>query len=87
MPFKKKAEPLTLAGQEMKNLILKNAVNFFAQNSYHGTSMSEIASACGITKAGLYHYFKTKKLTALWRVPTGQLKYISRQTDHTTHQY
>jgi len=32
----------------------------FAQNSYHGTSMSEIASACGITKAGLYHYFKTK---------------------------
>ena len=60
MPFKKKAEPLTLAGQEMKNSILKNAVNFFAQNSYHGTSMSEIASACGITKAGLYHYFKTK---------------------------
>jgi AcrR family transcriptional regulator len=60
MPFRKKPEPLTIAGQEMKSLILKNAVIFFAQNSYHGTSMSEIASACGITKAGLYHYFKTK---------------------------
>jgi AcrR family transcriptional regulator len=60
MPFKKKPEPLTIAGQEMKTLILKNAVASFAQNSYHGTSMSEIASACGITKAGLYHYFKTK---------------------------
>ena len=60
MPFKKKPEPLTIAGQEMKTLILKTAVASFAQNSYHGTSMSEIASACGITKAGLYHYFKTK---------------------------
>jgi AcrR family transcriptional regulator len=60
MPFRKKPEPLTIAGQEMKTLILKNAVASFAQNSYHGTSMSEIASACGITKAGLYHYFKTK---------------------------
>jgi TetR/AcrR family transcriptional regulator, cholesterol catabolism regulator len=60
MPFKKKPEPLTIAGQEMKTLILKTAVASFAQNSYQGTSMSEIASACGITKAGLYHYFKTK---------------------------
>lgn len=60
MRSKKNTEPITLAGQEMKNQILKNSVNFFAQNSYHGTSMSEIASACGITKAGLYHYFKTK---------------------------
>jgi AcrR family transcriptional regulator len=29
--------------------------------SYEGTSMQQIAEACGLTKAGLYHYVSTKE--------------------------
>lgn len=60
MNLNSETKPATLMGQEMKSQILKNAVTLFAQKSYHGTSMTSIAKTCGITKASLYHYFRTK---------------------------
>jgi len=33
----------------------------FVANGYWQTPMSQIASAVGLTKAGLYHYFKSKE--------------------------
>lgn len=51
---------LTPAGQQMRAEILEAALTLFAEHSYSGTSMGTIAEKCGITKAGLYHYFKTK---------------------------
>jgi AcrR family transcriptional regulator len=32
----------------------------FAQRGYPGTSMNEVAQACGLSKATLYHYYKDK---------------------------
>lgn len=44
----------------MRENIRAAAIDLFAERSFQGTSMADIANACGITKAGLYYYFKTK---------------------------
>jgi AcrR family transcriptional regulator len=41
--------------------ILEHALELFSQVGYRGTSMRELAQACGLTKPGLYHYFATKE--------------------------
>jgi AcrR family transcriptional regulator len=56
----KNVEPTTAGGQQMRERIRAAAIDLFAEKSFSGTSMADIAEACGITKAGLYYYFKTK---------------------------
>jgi AcrR family transcriptional regulator len=41
--------------------ILEQAARLIRQRGYEATSMQEIASACGMTKAGLYHHVTTKE--------------------------
>ncbi|MCS6819111.1 MAG: TetR/AcrR family transcriptional regulator, partial [Chitinophagales bacterium] len=41
--------------------IIIQSLILFRQRSYHNTSMSDIAEACGILKGSLYHYFKSKE--------------------------
>ncbi len=43
-----------------KNRFLVQARRLFAAHGIMETSMSQIAKACKVTKAGLYHYFKSK---------------------------
>ena len=45
---------------EKRSQILKSAARFFAEEGYHGASMAQIASACGFSKANLYHYYDGK---------------------------
>lgn len=40
--------------------ILEQAARVICQQGFEATSMQEIAIACGLTKAGLYHHVKTK---------------------------
>lgn len=40
--------------------ILERAARIICQRGFEATSMQEIAVACGLTKAGLYHHIKTK---------------------------
>lgn len=40
--------------------ILEQAARVICQQGFEATSMQEIAVACGLTKAGLYHHVKTK---------------------------
>src|SRR5882724_11785797 len=40
--------------------ILAGAAALFAQRGYHGTSMNDVADACGLGKATLYHYYRDK---------------------------
>lgn len=40
--------------------VLREAARLFTVSGYHGTSMDDIASAVGVTKAALYHYFGSK---------------------------
>ena len=41
--------------------ILEQAARLICQKGYEATSMQEIADACGLTKAGLYHHIPTKE--------------------------
>jgi AcrR family transcriptional regulator len=45
--------------------ILESAAKLIFQSGYEATSMQEIAEACGLTKAGLYHHIKTKEALLL----------------------
>ena len=47
------------AGQRMR--LLSHARRLFASQGVKETSMSQIAKACRVTKATLYHYFKSKE--------------------------
>ena len=43
-----------------KEKILEEALKLFAQSGYMGTSMNDIASRLGVTKAALYKHYKSK---------------------------
>jgi len=45
--------------------ILERAARLIQESGYEATSMQEIAEACGLTKAGLYHHIKTKEALLL----------------------
>ena len=42
-------------------VILKAAARLFADEGYGRASMSALASACGISKANIYHYYSSKE--------------------------
>ncbi|HEX5058586.1 MAG TPA: TetR/AcrR family transcriptional regulator [Kofleriaceae bacterium] len=42
--------------------ILERAARLIFEKGYEGTSMQDIADACGLTKAGLYHHVATKEV-------------------------
>lgn len=46
---------------ETKEKILLKALQYFTENDYEGASLYKIASAIGITKGGIYHYFNSKE--------------------------
>jgi AcrR family transcriptional regulator len=46
---------------EARRRILERAARLIYQQGYEATSMQEIAEACGLTKAGLYHHIETKE--------------------------
>jgi TetR/AcrR family transcriptional regulator, cholesterol catabolism regulator len=54
------AEASTAGGQQTRARILRAALDLFAEKSFRGATMADIAEACGITKAGLYYHFQTK---------------------------
>jgi TetR/AcrR family transcriptional regulator, cholesterol catabolism regulator len=45
--------------------ILERAARLVFEKGYEGTSMQDIADACGLTKAGLYHHVATKEALLL----------------------
>lgn len=46
--------------QDQRELILERAAALFARRGYPGTSMNQVAEACGLSKATLYHYYRDK---------------------------
>lgn len=53
------ATPRANEGERLRQ-ILERAARVICQRGFEATSMQEIADACGLTKAGLYHHVKTK---------------------------
>ncbi len=46
--------------KQKKQLIMDTALELFAENGFHSTSISQIASKAGISKGLTYNYFKSK---------------------------
>lgn len=46
--------------EDQREMILASAAALFARRGYPGTSMNQVAEACGLSKATLYHYYKDK---------------------------
>ncbi len=44
-----------------EEIIIVQALKLFRKKSFYNTSMADIASACGILKGSLYHYFPSKE--------------------------
>jgi AcrR family transcriptional regulator len=45
---------------DQREMILVQAAHLFARRGYPATSMNEVAEACGLSKATLYHYYRDK---------------------------
>lgn len=45
---------------DQRDMILARAAELFAQRGYMATSMNQVAEACGLSKATLYHYYRDK---------------------------
>lgn len=47
--------------EERRQELLDAAASMFAEKGFDGASMAQIASSCGVSKALLYHYYKSKE--------------------------
>jgi TetR/AcrR family transcriptional regulator len=54
------ARPLAADHDDKRRAILKAAARLFASRGFDRASMNEIAAACGVSKALLYHYYENK---------------------------
>ena len=50
-----------MRGVARRRQILNAALALFGDKGFDGTSMSELAAVLGISKAGLYHHFRSKQ--------------------------
>src|SRR5580765_6337809 len=48
-------------GQFTRNRVFEVAAEVFHRKGYDSTSMSDVATAAGLTKAGLYHHVSSKE--------------------------
>ncbi len=55
------ARPRSADHDIKRRAILDRSAQLFARNGYDRTSMAEVASACGVSKALLYHYYVGKE--------------------------
>lgn len=55
------ARPRAADHDDKRQAILEAAARLFASAGYDATSMAEVARACGVSKALLYHYYASKE--------------------------
>lgn len=51
----------TKKGERSRETIIEAAIPLFAQQGFRGASLASIASAAGLTQAGLLHHFRSKE--------------------------
>lgn len=49
-----------LQSEQTREQIIRTATQLFARRGFHGTSMSDLAAAAGLTKGAFYHHFESK---------------------------
>ena len=64
---------------DQRDTILARAAELFASQGYTATSMNEVAAACGVSKAGLYHYYRDKR-ELLFQITAGHVARLEQVT-------
>ncbi len=54
------ARPRSADHDQKRRAIVERSAALFARNGYDRTAMAEVAAACGVSKALLYHYYNGK---------------------------
>jgi AcrR family transcriptional regulator len=62
--------------------ILESAARLICEKGYEGTSIQDIADACGMTKAGLYHHIRSKEHLLLEIMNYGMDVFEEQVLDH-----
>ena len=60
---------------DQRETILAHAGELFARVGYHAASMNQMADACGLSKATLYHYFRDKE-AILVQIADGHVSHL-----------
>jgi AcrR family transcriptional regulator len=55
------ARPIAKDHREKRSAILKQAAIYFADHGYDRATVNGVASACGISKSLIYHYYDSKE--------------------------
>ena len=55
------ARPIAKDHREKRSAFLKQAAAYFADHGYDRASVNGVASACGISKSLIYHYYDSKE--------------------------
>jgi TetR/AcrR family transcriptional regulator len=82
------ARTRSAAYDDQREAILARAAELFARQGYTATSMNEVAAACGVSKAGLYHYVRDKR-ELLFQITAGHVARLEHviaevlQAEHT----
>lgn len=63
--------------------IIEISTGLFLERGFSGTSMSQLAKACGIRKASFYHHFRSKDELFIACVINGYLSAVDRLKDLT----
>ena len=66
-----------------REAILAQAAELFARQGFVGTSMNEVASACGMSKPALYHYVRDKS-DLLFEIATTHVNRLHALIDEVT---
>jgi TetR/AcrR family transcriptional regulator len=75
---------------EIKRAQIRDAAaEIFAERGFHGSSITDVAEHCGITKPTLYHYFRSKEalLYEILDVHIGMLRRMVFEADLEAHDW
>ncbi|GEO43040.1 TetR family transcriptional regulator [Skermanella aerolata] len=70
----------------IRQIIFERAIDLFDVKGFRGTSMNEIAEACGVSKPAIYHYFRNKShlLEMLYESITAEFFRTMEKLAHST---
>lgn len=71
-------------GKGQREAILAEAAALFARHGYHGASMSDLAQACQLSKATLYHHYRDKS-EVLINIADGHVSRLVELCDSVDH--
>eukprot|EP01036_Dinobryon_divergens_P054840 gene54840-73269_t len=81
------ARPRSAGYDDQREAILAQAAALFAAQGYTATSMNQVAEACGLSKATLYHYYKDKSslLISIAETHVSKLAALVAEEEASTH--